>query len=95
MEQLNNIIKHSQASKVEICVRLACLKVRLRIADNGIGCDPQKLKNGIGLHNIKKRAEVFSGEFSFTASPGKGFELIVEIPLIKTASQNHVGESCS
>ncbi len=86
-EQLNNIIKHSQASEVEIWVKLAGPMVQLRIADNGKGCDPQKLKNGIGLHNIKKRAEVFSGEFSFTTSPGNGFELLVEIPFKKTALQ--------
>ena len=86
-EQLNHIIKHSQASEIEICVKLAGPMVQLRIADNGKGCDPQKLKNGIGLHNIKKRAEVFSGESSFATSPGKGFELFVEIPFKKTAIQ--------
>lgn len=83
-EQLNNVIKHSQASEVKICVWLVGPMVQLRIADNGKGCDPQMLKNGIGLHNIKKRVEVFSGEFSFTTSPGNGFALFVEIPFKRT-----------
>ena len=51
------------------------------IADDGKGFVVQAKRNGIGLRNIKKRAESFSGKFIINSAPGKGCELIVEIPL--------------
>ena len=55
--------------------------IRLRIYDNGIGFDTKKNKTGIGIHNIKKRSELFSGNFFLRSAPGKGCEIVVEIPI--------------
>ncbi|MEO6539892.1 MAG: PAS domain S-box protein [Ferruginibacter sp.] len=80
-EQLTNILKHAEASQVKINVRLTKKLIKLSIADNGKGFDPCTLKDGIGLENIKRRAEMFSGKCKFKSSPGNGCELMVEIPL--------------
>jgi two-component system sensor histidine kinase UhpB len=85
-EQLTNILKHAQADKVKITVRLTKKLIKLCIADNGIGFDPDSLKDGIGLENIKRRAEMFSGKLKLKSSPGNGCEMIVELPL-KTESK--------
>lgn len=84
-EQLTNILKHAQASKVKIFVRLTKKLIKLHIADNGKGFDPLTLKDGIGLENIKRRAEMFSGKCKLKSSPGNGCDLMVELPL-KTVS---------
>lgn len=55
--------------------------IRLRINDNGIGFDTKKNKTGIGLNNIKKRTDLFSGNFFLKSAPGKGCEIIIEIPI--------------
>ena len=81
-EQTNNIMKYSKATIIEVTLMLVnnnCIK--LRINDNGIGFDTKKNKTGIGLHNIKKRTELFSGNFFLKSAPGKGCEIIVEIPI--------------
>ena len=84
-EQLTNILKHAQASKVKIFVRLTKKLIKLHVADNGKGFDLLTLKDGIGLENIKRRAEMFSGKCKLKSSPGNGCELMVELPL-KTVS---------
>ena len=84
-EQLTNILKHAQASKVKILVRLTKEEIKLTIADNGKGFDMLTLKDGIGLENIKRRAEMFSGKCEIKSSPDNGCELMVELPL-KTVS---------
>ena len=81
-EQVNNIMKYSQASIIEITLTLVNDAIRLRIYDNGIGFDIKKIKYGIGLHNIKKRTELFSGNFLLKTFPGKGCEIVVEIPML-------------
>jgi signal transduction histidine kinase len=53
----------------------------MRIYDNGKGFDSNLLKNGIGLSNIKKRTELFVGEFIINSSVGQGCEVLVNIPL--------------
>lgn len=80
-EQTNNIMRYSKATIVEVTLLLVNNSIRLRINDNGIGFDTKKNKTGIGLHNIKKRTELFSGNFFLKSAPGKGCEIIVEIPI--------------
>lgn len=79
--QLNNIIKHANATEVIISMKKSGDSFIFRIADNGIGFDPGAYTTGIGLENINRRAKVFSGEFTLNTAPGKGCEIIVEIPL--------------
>ena len=80
-EQLTNILKHAHATKVKVFVRLTKEAIKLNIADNGKGFDLLTLKDGIGLENIKRRAEMFSGKCEIKSSPGNGCELLVELPL--------------
>ncbi|MDP1810681.1 MAG: PAS domain-containing protein [Sediminibacterium sp.] len=82
-EQVNNIIKHSQANAIEVNVILSGNRVKMNIKDNGIGFDTQSIRKGIGLANMQKRVEIFGGFFTVNASPGNGCEIIVEIPLKK------------
>lgn len=80
-EQLSNIVKHAHASCIEISIKHTANKLRMRIFDNGVGFNPATIKRGIGLANIKKRAESLKGKFLLNANPGNGCEIILEIPL--------------
>lgn len=62
-EGLNNIAKHSKATKVSLTVQYEdCFKIV--IADNGIGItDKDKNKLGNGLRNIAERVKISGGEF--------------------------------
>lgn len=80
-EQLRNIIKYAKGSEIEVDVIIYNNTIRMKIADNGVGFNPQAVKNGIGLANIKRRTELFSGKFELISSPGNGCVIIIEIPI--------------
>lgn len=84
-EQMHNIIKYAQPSKVSVRVAILNSTIQLNIVDNGKGFDTSNFQAGIGLKNIKRRANVFDGSFYINSSLGKGCELIVQLPLKKTA----------
>ncbi len=80
-EQMKNIVKYAEAQKIEVEVSRSNGSISLRIFDNGKGFDVKTVKNGIGLSNIKKRAESLSGKFVLNSASGKGCEIIVNIPV--------------
>ncbi|MEO6639377.1 MAG: PAS domain S-box protein [Ginsengibacter sp.] len=76
-EQLNNIIKHAEASEVVIELKKETENLVLSITDNGKGFDVSKKMEGIGLRNIKNRAFIHNGAVELISSPGNGCEMKV------------------
>lgn len=84
-EQIKNIARYSEADKIEISVKQERNHVKMRIYDNGKGFNIKAAKKGIGLNNIKRRAESFAGKFILNSADGKGCELLLELPLNKAS----------
>jgi two-component system sensor histidine kinase UhpB len=84
-EQLNNIIKHAEASKVYISLGRSGNEtgIELLIKDNGKGFDPSEKRSGVGLRNIVSRVELFYGHVSIQSRPGHGCELKVIFPVMQ------------
>jgi signal transduction histidine kinase len=80
-EQFTNILKHSQASLIDISFERTNEEIRMSIEDNGIGFDPLFMKSGIGLENIKRRVQVHNGNYVIQTAPGRGCKLEVKMPL--------------
>lgn len=78
-EQLNNIVKHSDATKVLINIFNKGEVMTLDINDNGKGFDTSTVRRGLGLTNMKNRAELLGGSFTLVSSPGKGTTVKVSI----------------
>ena len=78
-EQLNNILKHAEATRVRIGVQINSDNIFLTINDNGKGADLQLPVSGIGMKNIKHRAELFKGSVIINSSPGNGFSMEVSL----------------
>ena len=81
-EILNNIIKHAFASQINIKLdcRNSCLQ--LLVEDNGIGFSTDAVpgkQEGMGLHNIRKRAELMDGEIDIASRPGTGTRVTLKI----------------
>jgi PAS domain S-box-containing protein len=85
-EQLRNILKHANASAIELEVIIQNDCLTMKISDNGVGYILNNVKNGIGLANMKRRTELFSGKFEVISSPGHGCEIVIDIPLLQTNS---------
>lgn len=80
-EQLNNILKYAKASKASINFDISKDSYQLIISDNGIGMEPEKKYEGIGLRNIASRVELHSGNMEIISAPRHRCTLKIEIPL--------------
>ncbi|WP_127132476.1 sensor histidine kinase [Pseudoflavitalea rhizosphaerae] len=79
-EALNNAMKHSQASQLRIEIATRDNRLVVKIADNGVGIDTEKLRRfGNGLSNMKRRMELIGG--SFHVQNCEGAVLVFELPL--------------
>lgn len=85
-EQLRNIQKYSKAELINIALFLDGDKLKMRVSDNGVGFNVNSIRDGIGLANMKRRTELFSGKFEIESSVGAGCIINIEIPLLKKAS---------
>jgi signal transduction histidine kinase len=78
-EALQNVIKYADAKVCSIFIINADNKeLYLSIEDNGVGFDVNKIENeGIGLKNIKERAEILNSKLILTSELGKGTKIEV------------------
>jgi signal transduction histidine kinase len=80
-EFLQNSIKHAQCESINILLMSDEIGVKLFLQDDGNGFDASINTNkGIGLSNMKKRAEMIGGKFALESKVGNGTELTIEIP---------------
>ena len=79
-EQFNNIIKHAKAKTVNMNLSQQTGALQLIISDDGVGFDLIQLNRGLGLTNIRNRAELFGGKVQITTAAGRGCRLVVIIP---------------
>jgi signal transduction histidine kinase len=82
-ESLQNIYKHAKAKHVSISISLINDVICLTIKDDGVGFDAGKSKKGIGLKNINARITELGGNVIFKSEPGKGTQVIIEVPTQK------------
>lgn len=80
-EALQNIIKYSNANKVEIDIDLENENLKLTIIDNGNGFNVNEKRKGIGLKNMKSRAAKINGIFKINSVIGKGTTIEISCPL--------------
>lgn len=78
-ETLNNALKHSKATEMNIDI-VVNHKLLIKISDNGTGIDPEKTKQfGNGLKNIARRMKNIGG--TCTINNTGGTETRIELPL--------------
>jgi two-component sensor histidine kinase len=63
-EAINNIVKHAEATKVEVTINQKKEEIEIKIKDNGKGFDIYEIHDGNGLQNFKERAK--EAEFDLT-----------------------------
>lgn len=81
LELINNIIKHSNAKNATIQLIKNEESITLMVVDDGKGFEVNKIKEGMGLHNIKSRVDVFNGKLTIDTQPQRGSTFIIEIPI--------------
>ncbi len=82
-EIINNAIKHSEASKLDIHLFDNNNKLVISVKDNGKGFSTEKVKadsKGLGLKNILSRIDILHGDLYLSSDPMNGTSYTIEIP---------------
>ena len=80
-ELLHNIIKHAQATHVDIALTKTNGCLVLKLADNGIGFDVKAVKNGTGLKSMQMRAAELKGKLEIESKVGQGTKVVLAVKL--------------
>jgi signal transduction histidine kinase len=81
-EALTNVVRHSQATHVDVLLEQRGAELVVIIEDNGIGFDPaEAMESGrIGLFGMRERAEMLGGRLLLETSPRTGTTVLLEVP---------------
>ena len=86
-EALNNVVKHSRASEVNVLLEKTGGELVLIVEDNGIGMPKGGVSNGrkggkgLGLEGMRERASLIGGSLEIESAPGAGTTIYARIPL--------------
>ncbi|AZA90310.1 Oxygen sensor histidine kinase nreB [Chryseobacterium nakagawai] len=75
-ELVTNILKHAEATRIDVSLRVSLNYVILTIEDNGRGFILGKHSGGIGMRNIKSRAQKIKAIYKLKTQPEKGTKFI-------------------
>jgi len=80
-EALQNLTKHSRATRGSVRVWCEGGRLCFEVRDNGRGLDAARAKSGGGLQNIRDRLDVLGGVVDVSSTPGVGARVAGWVPL--------------
>lgn len=85
-ELVNNAIKHASCSKIDIRLEINDQMIGLKVTDNGVGFDPEKIKEnnlaGLGLLGIESRLAIVNGTVQYEKPEKGGASAFAQIPMM-------------
>ncbi len=79
-EGITNIVKHAEATTVELSLMVDDRGTRLLLRDNGRGFDISQTSTGFGLQGMRERAQAIGGQLTVNSRPGEGCEIRLVVP---------------
>ncbi len=84
-EALTNVVRHAQATRVEIVISKISGAVRMEIRDNGKSFQVEQVllarnHKRLGLVGMRERIEMVGGNLAVESEPGKGTTVRAEVP---------------
>jgi len=86
-ELLTNVIKHAQASHVDVTLAKEGQYLCIQVADDGVGFDMNESgarsgkSSGYGLFSIRERLSSLGGHLKISSGPGRGTVVTITVPL--------------
>lgn len=77
-EILNNVNKHSHATKLTVHCEHDSQHFKITIEDNGVGFDPSSTSRGFGLNTMRERAEAMGASLTVASEAGTGTRITLE-----------------
>ena len=92
-EALTNVARHAAATRVRVRLSVIGRMLRLEVTDNGRGFVGASLPGGgLGLPNMRRRAEVLGGQLRVTHPATGGTAVIWEVPMVVEADGAPAGD---
>ena len=91
-ESLQNIAKHSQATRVNFFLESTDKNIRLSVSDNGAGFTKETALSrpmSFGLAGMRERAALLGANLAICTAPGKGVKVVLELPQDSAAGTHH------
>lgn len=79
-ESLTNIVRHAEASQVDISLGYGEGLHVLRIVDDGCGFEPCQSGGGLGLVGMRERAYMYGGVLEVSSTLGEGTVVVAKVP---------------
>jgi len=79
-EALSNVVKHAEASEIEVSLSQEDGSLGLVIRDDGRGFDLDRLR-GLGLTGLSDRLDTVGGSLTINSGAGLGTSVCVHIPV--------------
>jgi signal transduction histidine kinase len=83
-EALTNVLKHAEATRVDVLLRYGGRSLELEVTDDGLGASANG--GGHGLIGMRERAALYGGTLTAGRRPGGGFHVAAQLPYDGTAS---------
>lgn len=82
-ETLTNVVRHANATRVNIALKVKANGLILTVRDNGKGITEREIaaRKSLGILGMRERALLLGGEVTIVGLPGKGTTVRVEVPL--------------
>lgn len=92
-EAMTNIIRHADASKVDVAIQYQQGTLFFNIQDDGRGFSEEQAESArrndhIGLYGMKERVELLKGLFKIKSAPNQGTNIMISIPLEEEDDEN-------
>lgn len=86
-EALTNCVRHAKAQSIKVTVTGGTDRLEMSVTDDGVGYDPARRRDGLGLRGIEERVKELQGEMTMNSVPGKGTTLAIRLPLAEPTTE--------
>ena len=80
-ECVNNVLKHSQATELDMKIELEKKVLLITVTDNGIGITEESRSKGLGLESLKRRMKSIDGNCRFEHLAEGGLRIVLTAPV--------------
>jgi signal transduction histidine kinase len=80
-ECLTNVMQHAGSAHTVVDIDFTPEAVVVKVTDDGLRAPQSPSRGGHGLAGMRERVEVMGGRLTAGARPGRGFEVVAEIPV--------------
>jgi signal transduction histidine kinase len=80
-ESVNNVLRHSQATELDMKIELEKNILTITVTDNGVGISEASRSSGLGLDSLKRRMKSIGGNCRFEHLAEGGLRIILSAPV--------------